>query len=265
MSKHLNFSAMPYFSFHRILCVFHSIAQCSELLLGALKPYYNFKIGVISVTAWRVGSWILHSSHGIQAQPFFLQIKPKYRAVGWYALTSTALSLQESQDIDLQLPHTNLHYCKHYYHHVQILILLDCSKKKIHGSIAASTTVNGKVVLAWNVEPQKCCLFSILGISGFIVSFSPSSLRPILMKDHYGIMWTVNEIPLWDENSFLITYGETRIDTVKPFSRFIFLSLTDKLKILYKLHDRLCGLVVRVLGYRSGGPGSIPGTTRKKK
>jgi hypothetical protein len=26
--------------------------------------------------------------------------------------------------------------------------------------------------------------------------------------------------------------------------------------------DRLCGLVVRVLGYRSGGPGSIPGTTR---
>jgi hypothetical protein len=29
-------------------------------------------------------------------------------------------------------------------------------------------------------------------------------------------------------------------------------------------YDRLCGLVVRVLGYRSGGPGSIPGTTKKK-
>jgi hypothetical protein len=29
--------------------------------------------------------------------------------------------------------------------------------------------------------------------------------------------------------------------------------------------DRLCGLVVRVLGYRSGGPVSIPGTTTKKK
>jgi hypothetical protein len=28
--------------------------------------------------------------------------------------------------------------------------------------------------------------------------------------------------------------------------------------------DRLCGLVVRVLGYRSGGQGSIAGTTRKK-
>jgi hypothetical protein len=26
----------------------------------------------------------------------------------------------------------------------------------------------------------------------------------------------------------------------------------------------LCGLVVRVLGYRFGGPCSIPGTTRKK-
>jgi hypothetical protein len=30
------------------------------------------------------------------------------------------------------------------------------------------------------------------------------------------------------------------------------------------VNDRLCGLVVRVLGYRSGGPCSIPGTTRKK-
>jgi hypothetical protein len=29
--------------------------------------------------------------------------------------------------------------------------------------------------------------------------------------------------------------------------------------------DRLCDLVVRVLGYRSGGLGSVPGTTRKKK
>jgi hypothetical protein len=28
--------------------------------------------------------------------------------------------------------------------------------------------------------------------------------------------------------------------------------------------DRLCCLVVRVLGYRSGGPGSISGTTRTK-
>jgi hypothetical protein len=32
----------------------------------------------------------------------------------------------------------------------------------------------------------------------------------------------------------------------------------------YMNRDRLCGLVVRVLGYRSGGPGSIPGITRKK-
>jgi hypothetical protein len=36
-------------------------------------------------------------------------------------------------------------------------------------------------------------------------------------------------------------------------------------KLLSREQDRLCGLVVRVLGYRSGGPGSIPGTNRKKK
>jgi hypothetical protein len=33
---------------------------------------------------------------------------------------------------------------------------------------------------------------------------------------------------------------------------------------LYIFCDRLCGLVVRVLGYRYVGPGSIPGTTKKK-
>jgi hypothetical protein len=32
----------------------------------------------------------------------------------------------------------------------------------------------------------------------------------------------------------------------------------------YRQFDRLCVLVVRILGYRSGGPGSIPGTTKKK-
>jgi hypothetical protein len=34
--------------------------------------------------------------------------------------------------------------------------------------------------------------------------------------------------------------------------------------MLFRVNDSLCGLVVRVLGYRSGGPGSIPGTIRKK-
>jgi hypothetical protein len=39
---------------------------------------------------------------------------------------------------------------------------------------------------------------------------------------------------------------------------------TELIYDMKKKVDRLCGLVVRVLGYRSGGPGSIPGTTRKK-
>jgi hypothetical protein len=34
--------------------------------------------------------------------------------------------------------------------------------------------------------------------------------------------------------------------------------------IQFSNSDRLCGLVARVLGYRSGGSGSIPGTIRKK-
>jgi hypothetical protein len=36
------------------------------------------------------------------------------------------------------------------------------------------------------------------------------------------------------------------------------------ISLVNTLLDLLCGLVVRVFGYRSGGTGSIPGTTRKK-
>jgi hypothetical protein len=39
----------------------------------------------------------------------------------------------------------------------------------------------------------------------------------------------------------------------------------DSYTFLTYFFDRLCGLVVRVLVHRSGGPGSIPGTTRKKR
>jgi hypothetical protein len=46
-----------------------------------------------------------------------------------------------------------------------------------------------------------------------------------------------------------------------PFSAF---SSSENKSRLSKLADRLCGLVDRVLGYRSGGVGSIPGPTRKQ-
>jgi hypothetical protein len=43
-------------------------------------------------------------------------------------------------------------------------------------------------------------------------------------------------------------------------------SITESKRFLEAIstRDPLCGLEVRVPGYRSGGPGSIPGTTRKK-
>jgi hypothetical protein len=50
--------------------------------------------------------------------------------------------------------------------------------------------------------------------------------------------------------------------SVGPFLRMI------NFRPLKVKWDRLCGLVVRVFGYRTGGSGSIPGTTRlsgKKK
>jgi hypothetical protein len=46
---------------------------------------------------------------------------------------------------------------------------------------------------------------------------------------------------------------------------FVNLNSYEILFICRSKNDRLCDLVVRVVGYRSGGTGSIPGTTRKKK
>jgi hypothetical protein len=45
---------------------------------------------------------------------------------------------------------------------------------------------------------------------------------------------------------------------VTGVARCLYISLASS------THMTACGLVVRVLGYRSGGSGSIPGTTRKK-
>jgi hypothetical protein len=42
------------------------------------------------------------------------------------------------------------------------------------------------------------------------------------------------------------------------------ITLFCNISLYMAVRDRLCGLVVRVLGYRSGGPSSIPSTTRKK-
>jgi hypothetical protein len=49
-----------------------------------------------------------------------------------------------------------------------------------------------------------------------------------------------------------------------PVSVIIIIIISSSSSSSSSNSDRLCGLVVRVLGYRSGGPGSIPGTTREK-
>jgi hypothetical protein len=65
-------------------------------------------------------------------------------------------------------------------------------------------------------------------------------------------------MPHWEAQG-LITLKLKKFYSVILFRLFCHL-------ITYEcFEDRLCGLVVRVLGYRSGGPGSIPGTTKKKK
>jgi hypothetical protein len=75
------------------------------------------------------------------------------------------------------------------------------------------------------------------------------SIWPLLQSSR-GQAWSY--MPISTSCFFASRYS------IKPKANFTFPPL------ITEYHDRLCGLVVRVLGYRSGGPGSIPGTTRKK-
>jgi hypothetical protein len=54
------------------------------------------------------------------------------------------------------------------------------------------------------------------------------------------------------------------IELFKTVIKLFLISVRHFQKHFIKYYS-LCGLVVRVLGYRSGGPGSIPGTTQNKK
>jgi hypothetical protein len=54
-----------------------------------------------------------------------------------------------------------------------------------------------------------------------------------------------------------------RVSTIKSPDFGEVLTIGKYFSPVNGLVNRLCGLVVRVLGYRSGGPGSIPGTTKK--
>jgi hypothetical protein len=67
---------------------------------------------------------------------------------------------------------------------------------------------------------------------------------------------------VWD-NSMPLCYGTDNAPQTMSILCDYILNFFFHWPPCYK--DRLCGLVAIVLGYRSGGPGSIPGTTRKKK
>jgi hypothetical protein len=81
-----------------------------------------------------------------------------------------------------------------------------------------------------------------------------------------------NELPLgWEEaydpqiGCYYINHVNRKYTVLAVSFRAVACLMFVIIIIIIIIINRLCGLVVRVLGYRSGGPGSIPGTTRKKK
>jgi hypothetical protein len=74
--------------------------------------------------------------------------------------------------------------------------------------------------------------------------------------------WFLHELR-WRYNNIYLVFC-TFISRLNSLLASIKVSVFFFIVSMLSPSDRLCGLVVRVLGYRSGGPGSIPGTTRKK-
>jgi hypothetical protein len=64
--------------------------------------------------------------------------------------------------------------------------------------------------------------------------------------------------------TFQCIFREVLVNMIYHNKAYIHKVTTTEGYVYIYIYDRPCGLVVRVLGYRSGGSGSIPGTTRKK-
>jgi hypothetical protein len=129
--------------------------------------------------------------------------------------------------------------------HFAIIISLHCKV-----AIVASNTILEDKVSALSPPPSERLALLLLQASGYLY---------VNLYDSQG--YTGNIASLQEEVLLLIFLSASSY--LVPSSCLVLF-----FDLVYMLDDRLCGLVVRVLGYRSGGPGSIPGTTRfseKKK
>jgi hypothetical protein len=85
-----------------------------------------------------------------------------------------------------------------------------------------------------------------------------------VLKEKYWIKYRIKLIAMASRDNYCGQfYGSGKIKDSFHWSDNSSLFQIELMRLWISDRDRLCGLVVRVLGYRSGGPGSIPGTTRK--
>jgi hypothetical protein len=89
----------------------------------------------------------------------------------------------------------------------------------------------------------------------WVLESSRSGCHPFAKYPANFLTWLISTLMMKAEY-FLKALANTPLCEVLNQGTAICISNNDQ-------SDRLCGLVVRVLGYRSGGPSSIPGTKKK--
>jgi hypothetical protein len=102
----------------------------------------------------------------------------------------------------------------------------------------------------------------VLYILCYIATNASSATHNANIKAPTYLQLSLNFLHHFRPNQDIIRGWLLVIETKKVYFKLNCVGFLDEYK---RFKDRLCGLVVRVLGYRSGGSGSIPGTTRKKK
>jgi hypothetical protein len=102
-----------------------------------------------------------------------------------------------------------------------------------------------------------------------VMQFPPSSRHIVHLRPKYPPQRPVLNALSTSIKTARLLYNHTQNYNFLYSDFYVSIQQARRQKVWIELQqalvelDRLCGLMVRVLGYRSGGPGSIPGTTRK--
>jgi hypothetical protein len=132
----------------------------------------------------------------------------------------------------------------------------------IHYSTLVLTVGTSDIVLdgyTWS-HIALMSIFAPISLFRLFISYT----QKVLVAEWVGTKFCGNPRPKFSWLDYHLSVSLSSATSTNSLRLSGWYSDCSAFEIVIPCTDRLCGLVVRVLGYRSGGPGSILGTTKKK-